>query len=367
MALFWLAFRRSVKSLWIAALFSLLFSLVFLLLYASGDVFEGVYRESIGAQNTYTFTLQTDDLSKFADTSLFAYSVTDGRDYNVEISANGRSQILSRDRRGISFAVAGSGLAETRPDMVYGTPLWEATEDAVWLSQTAAVFLFGEGEEDGASYEQILAHSLGQSVSIGGAQYRVAGIFGPFFSVYIGAAEPTFVIGGGQAEKYFAAVPARGLAEVSSLLAEGEYEGDGGALQLVRGMDLLESFLAVISAAACLFGAFVSVKLFGAYFTSKERQNTVLRACGACRSRVFWLNFAVLGAAGLLSLALSVPLFYGWRAIVEALSRSIMNMRFGGTPQLALYLACSFAAYLALAAAVCAARAFARRGGEVSA
>ncbi len=37
MGLFSLAFRRSAGSLWLAAALSLLFSLVFLLVYAAGD------------------------------------------------------------------------------------------------------------------------------------------------------------------------------------------------------------------------------------------------------------------------------------------------------------------------------------------
>ena len=100
MGLFSLAFRRSAGSLWLAAALSLLFSLVFLLVYAAGDVLEGVYADAVMSQNTYTFTLKTRDISKFSDTSMLAYTVEEGRDYNVGLSANGRSALLTRQSRG---------------------------------------------------------------------------------------------------------------------------------------------------------------------------------------------------------------------------------------------------------------------------
>ena len=47
MGLFSLAFRRSAGSLWLAAALSLLFSLVFLLVYAAGDVADPDYRQAV--------------------------------------------------------------------------------------------------------------------------------------------------------------------------------------------------------------------------------------------------------------------------------------------------------------------------------
>ena len=114
MGLFSLAFRRSAGSLWLAAALSLLFSLVFLLVYAAGDVLEGVYADAVMSQNTYTFTLKTRDISKFSDTSMLAYTVEEGRDYNVELSANGRSALLTRQSRGITISLAGAAFGAAR-------------------------------------------------------------------------------------------------------------------------------------------------------------------------------------------------------------------------------------------------------------
>ena len=163
---------------------------------------------------------------------------------------------------------------------------------------------------------------------------------------------------------FLAAVPAEGARAVFSLLQEGEYADDDGAVRLVRGFGLLSAGVSAVAVLGCAFAVLLAVRLFGAYFVSKERQNAVLRLCGAHRSGVFWLNWLVLAAAGALSLAVSVPLFYAWRAIVEALSSAIMGMQFGAPPPLAAYLGAGFAVYLAAAAAVCAVRAFSARVGR---
>ena len=160
-------------------------------------------------------------------------------------------------------------------------------------------------------------------------------------------------------------MPAAGLRAAVSLLGEGEYAEDGGAVQLVRGFGLLEAGVRAVAVLACAFPLLLAARLGSSYFVSKERQNGVLRLCGAHRFSVFAVNLGVLAAAGLLSLALSVPLFYAWRAAVEAISRAVMGSAFGAAPPLWLYLPCAYAAWLALAAAVCARRCFVRRGGEV--
>ena len=196
MGLFSLAFRRSAGSLWLAAALSLLFSLVFLLVYAAGDVLEGVYADAVMSQNTYTFTLKTRDISKFSDTSMLAYTVEEGRDYNVELSANGRSALLTRQSRGITISLAGAAFDAARPDAVLcGRGFSEAEEGDIWLSVAAAAYLFGE--EDDATFGEALSAVLGESVCVGGRSYRVAGILGFFFSVYLGAAEPSFAVFGG--------------------------------------------------------------------------------------------------------------------------------------------------------------------------
>lgn len=364
MGLFSLAFRRSAGSLWLAAALSLLFSLVFLLVYAAGDVLEGVYADAVMSQNTYTFTLKTRDISKFSDTSMLAYTVEAGRDYNVGLSANGRSALLTRQSRGITISLAGAAFDAARPDAVLcGRGFSEAEEGDIWLSVAAAAYLFGE--EDDATFGEALSAVLGESVCVGGRTYRVAGVLGFFFSVYLGAAEPSFAVFGGEADEYYAAVPAAGLRAAVSLLGEGEYAEDGGAVQLVRGFGLLEAGVRAVAVLACAFALLLAARLVSSYFVSKERQNGVLRLCGAHRFSVFAVNLGVLAAAGLLSLALSVPLFYAWRAAVEAISRAVMGSAFGAAPPLWLYLPCAYAAWLALAAAVCARRCFARRGGEV--
>ena len=369
--LFLLALRRSAKSLWVAALFSLLFSLVFLLLYAADDVLEGVYGEVVdgSGQTSFTFTLKTQDVQRFSGTPLLAYSVEEGRDWNVEIAANGRSLVLPQPLRGISVAFADAAFDAACPDaFAAGRGFGGGTEGDIWLSAEAAVWLFSE-EELPIGTELVwsaadLARALGQRVSVGGAEYAVAGVFSPAFARRIGAAAPTFAVLGGQAESYYAAVPAEGARAVFSLLQEGEYADDDGAVRLVRGFGLLSAGVSAVAVLGCAFAVLLAVRLFGAYFVSKERQNAVLRLCGAHRSGVFWLNWLVLAAAGALSLAVSVPLFYAWRAIVEALSSAIMGMQFGAPPPLAAYLGAGFAVYLAAAAAVCAVRAFSARVGR---
>ena len=328
------------------------------------DVLEGVYADAVMSQNTYTFTLKTRDISKFSDTSMLAYTVEEGRDYNVELSANGRSALLTRQSRGITISLAGAAFDAARPDAVLcGRGFSEAEEGDIWLSVAAAAYLFGE--EDDATFGEALSAVLGESVCVGGRSYRVAGILGFFFSVYLGAAEPSFAVFGGEADEYYAAVPAAGLRAAVSLLGEGEYAEDGGAVQLVRGFGLLEAGVRAVAVLACAFALLLAARLVSSYFVSNERQNGVLRLCGAHRFSVFAVNLGVLAAAGLLSLALSVPLFYAWRAAVEAISRAVMGSAFGAAPPLWLYLPCAYAAWLALAAAVCARRCFARRGGEV--
>lgn len=311
-----LLFKRSLRLVWVCAVFAMLFAVVFFVGFARLDMLAGLYDDIIKDAGAEYVSMECEYLSTLSsgDAEIGVYCSANGKTYDVTLLFGDDEFFVDRYNRGLNVLKVLSAWQ----DMTVGEPIAQS-ENSIWL--------FGD-------YANSCGISVGDSVTISGdfaRSFRVAGTYSTELVRHLKTGfTPSFLVTCGEKESSATLVCTVDQVYLlyKSPFGKNVTESDG-IMDLCEGYHIAEVCFNALFWLFVVVAVFLQVKMINFLQKNLSVQSMLLSVFGMSVKKQWLYTFSILAVFGGIALGLSIGVFYAFVAVAESIASSIMNMVFG--------------------------------------